>query len=102
VTLSVTGNQISCHFLSYAWSNGTGENEVVDWTVSFGKGRIYVTMLGHLWKGKPDRAMRCVGFQTLLIRGAEWAGTGETTYPIPGDFPTAEQIRARSARANQQ
>ena len=28
----------------------------------------YTTMLGHLWKNGPETAMRCVGFQTLLIR----------------------------------
>ena len=79
--------------LSYAYSKDTGENEVMDWVIPFGKGRVYVTMLGHLWKGRPDTAMRCIGFQTLLIRGCEWAATGEVTYPVPDDFPTATEIR---------
>jgi len=25
-------------------------NEVMDWVIPYGKGRVYVTMLGHLWK----------------------------------------------------
>ena len=64
----------------------------MDWVIPYGKGRVYTTMLGHLWKDGPDTAMRCVGFQTLLIRGCEWAATGKvTTYPIPKDFPTARR-----------
>ena len=28
-------------------------------------------------------AMKDAGFQALLIRGVEWAGTGETFYKLP-------------------
>jgi hypothetical protein len=73
--------------LTYAWSKDVDENEPMDWVVPFGKGRVYTTMLGHLWKNGPDTAMRCVGFQTLLLRGAEWAATGKVTIPIPPNFP---------------
>ena len=66
----------------------------MDWVIPYGKGRVYTTMLGHLWKNGPETAMRCVGFQTLLIRGVEWAASGKVTYPIPADFPTASEIRA--------
>ncbi|NLX99578.1 MAG: ThuA domain-containing protein [Rhodopirellula sp.] len=79
--------------LTYAYSKDSGDNEVMDWAVPYDKGRIYVTMLGHLWKNGPDSAMRCVGFQTMLIRGCEWAATGKVTYPVPKDFPTAREIR---------
>jgi len=75
--------------LSYAYSKDTGDNEVMEWVIPFGRGRVYVTMLGHLWKGKPDTAVRCLGFQTTLIRGCEWAATGNVTYPMPEGFPTA-------------
>jgi hypothetical protein len=47
--------------------------------IHYGKGRVYTTM-------------RCVGFQTILIRGVEWATTGRVTYPVPKDFPTASQV----------
>jgi type 1 glutamine amidotransferase len=79
--------------LTYAWAADTKENEVMDWVVPYGKGRVYTTMLGHLWKNGPDTALRCIGFQTLFIRGVEWAATGRVTYPIPKDFPTANEIR---------
>ena len=81
--------------LTYAWSKDIDENEPMDWVIPYGKGRVYTTMLGHLWKNGPDTTMRCVGFQTLLIRGVGWAATGRVTYPIPKDFPTATEIRTR-------
>ena len=83
--------------LTYANSKDTGDNEVMDWVIPFGKGRVYVTMLGHLWRNGLDTALRCVGFQTMLIRGCEWAATGRVTYPIPEDVPTASEIRLSSA-----
>ncbi len=83
------------HILTYAWSKDVNENEPMDWVIPYGKGRVYTTMLGHLWKNGPDTTMRCVGFQTLLIRGTEWAATGRVTYSIPSDFPTATEIRTR-------
>jgi type 1 glutamine amidotransferase len=81
--------------LTYAFSRDTKENEVMDWVVPYGKGRVYTTMLGHLWKNGPDTAMRCAGFQTLLVRGAEWAATGSVTSAIPDDFPSSSEIRLR-------
>jgi hypothetical protein len=79
--------------LTYAWSKDTKENEPMDWVVPYGKGRVYTTMLGHLWKNGPDTAMRCIGFQTMLIRGCQWAATSKVTYPVPKNFPTAKEIR---------
>jgi len=35
--------------------------------------------------------MKCVGFQTTLNRGTEWAATGKVTQPVPGEFPGAEK-----------
>ena len=78
---------------SYAYSKDTGDNEVMDWVVPYGQGRVYTTMLGHLWKDGPDTALRCVGFRTLLIRGCQWAATGAVTYPVPADFPTDSEFK---------
>ena len=82
--------------LTYAYSKDTKQNEVMDWVVPYGKGRVYTTMLGHLWKNGPDTAMRGVGFQTMFIRGVEWAATGSVSYAVPEDFPTTTQIKLRS------
>ena len=83
--------------LTYAFSRDSKQNEVMDWVIPYGKGRVYTTMLGHLWKNGPDTAMRCVGFQTLLVRGVEWAASGKVKYPIPGDFPSATEVRLQPA-----
>lgn len=84
--------------LTYAWSKDANENEPMDWVIPYGKGRVYTTMLGHLWKDKPDTALRCAGFQTLFVRGVEWAATGKVTLPAPADFPTETEASLRTMR----
>lgn len=68
--------------------NGSGTNEPMAWVIPYGKGRVFTTVLGHTM-GTETVAARCVGFQTLLTRGAEWAATGKVTLPIPNHFPSA-------------
>ena len=70
---------------------GTGTNEPLIWVIPYGKGRVFTTLLGHVM-GNDSTAIRCVGFQTVLSRGAEWAATGQVTIPIPANFPTADTI----------
>ena len=82
--------------LTYAWSKDTQQNEVMDWVIPYGRGRVYTTMLGHLWKDKPDTALRCAGFQTLFVRGVEWSATGAVTHPVPNDFPTESAASLRA------
>ena len=60
-------------------------------TLSFGKGRIFHTTLGHDVNG-----MSCVGFVTTLQRGAEWAATGKVTQKVPASFPTAQTVSYRA------
>lgn len=83
--------------LTYARDEALKENEPMDWVRTFGQGRVYVTMLGHTWKNEePNNPnLHCVGFQTLFLRGVEWAATGAVTVPLPPDFPTAEKISVR-------
>ncbi len=73
---------------------GTGEHEPVLFTVNYGKGRVFHTTLGHV-KEPPLPAVECVGFIVTFQRGAEWAATGEVTQKVPGDFPTATEVRMR-------
>jgi type 1 glutamine amidotransferase len=87
------GPAVNLTVLTCAYSKDTGDHEVMDWVVRYGKGRVYTTMLGHLWKNGSDKNLRCVGFQTILIRGTEWAATGGVTHPVPEDFPTATEVR---------
>jgi uncharacterized protein len=58
------------------------KHEPVVWVASYGKGRVYENVLGH-----DVAAMKgSVGFQTLLIRGVEWAATGEVKTPVPAEL----------------
>jgi type 1 glutamine amidotransferase len=75
------------HILATAYSKGTNVNEPMIWTVSYGKGRVFHTPMGHDVNG-----MRCVGFLATLQRGTEWAATGAVTLPLPENFPTDKRI----------
>ena len=74
------------------WTPVKGSNHyepMVLWR-NYGKGRVFHCVIGHF-----DYSMECVGFITLLQRGAEWAVTGAVTQAIPADFPTAGKISVR-------
>jgi type 1 glutamine amidotransferase len=73
--------------LATAFSKGTKVHEPMIWTVSYGKGRVFHTPMGH-----DANAMRCWGFAGTLTRGTEWAATGAVTVPLPKEFPTAEKL----------
>ena len=79
--------------LSYAKDNETTINWPVEWIVKYGKGNVYNSSMGHLWKGETyPISYRCVGFQTVLIRAVEWLATSKVTYEVPENFPTEEMI----------
>ncbi|HSB15550.1 MAG TPA: ThuA domain-containing protein [Bryobacteraceae bacterium] len=53
---------------------GTGKDEPIAWTVSFGKGRVFHTTNGH-----DLRAINTWGFLTTFARALEWVATGDVT-----------------------
>jgi len=85
------------HLLATAFDDkskgGTGEQEPMIWTVTYGKGRVFHTPMGHA-----EPAMHCWGFIGTLRRGTEWAATGTVTQELPKEFPTAEKTSSLSAK----
>jgi raffinose synthase len=74
--------------LSYAYDTATNKTWPVEWIMKYGKGNVYNSSMGHLWKGDIYPIQyRCIGFQTTLIRTIEWLADGKVTYPLPANFP---------------
>jgi len=90
--------------LSSAFSDpanrGAGHEEPILMVISYGKGRIFHTTMGH-----DLAALNCMGFMTTYQRGTEWVATGKVTQKVRADLPTEERqaresstIRRRAGR----
>jgi len=84
----------SFHVLATAWDDhslyrqserqpleGPGAAEPMLWTVNYGKGRVFVTALGH-----DTDAMKNTGFAVTLARGTEWVASEKVTIPVPPEL----------------
>jgi len=80
--------------LATAKSDTSHQDEPILMTISYGKGRVFHTTMGH-----DVESMKDVGFVTTLNRGAEWAATGRVTIPIPAAFPTTDKVSVWSPSA---
>jgi uncharacterized protein len=56
---------------------GPSQDEPLIWTVAYGAGRVFATMLGN-----DMRATGTPGFIATFVRGTEWAATGAVTIPL--------------------
>ncbi|MBL4884947.1 MAG: ThuA domain-containing protein [Planctomycetaceae bacterium] len=75
-------------------TRGSGEVEPILMVLEYGKGRIFHTTLGH-----DVTALDCIGFQTTLQRGTEWAATEKVTLnDVPANFPDAAKSSSRSSK----
>jgi type 1 glutamine amidotransferase len=90
------------HVLATAWDDhalyngkakqpvpGAGLDQPMLWTVDYGKGRVFVTALGHDGAAVANQA-----FITTFTRGAEWAATGAVTIAPPPEMRLEQRIAA--------
>ena len=87
---SLRGPALDMTVLATAWSEKSQRHEPMIMTIMYGQGRVFHTPMGHA-----DYSMQCAGFQATLVRGAEWAATGDVTIPIPDDFPSEDSVSSR-------
>lgn len=79
--------------LATAWSEpskdpkNTGKHEPMVWVTTYGKGRVYHNALGHDVPAMENSPV----FQALLVRGVEWAATGDAKSKPPAELkPTGK------------
>lgn len=78
--------------LSWAEDPATRTRWPIEWTVAYGKGRVYNSTFGHVWRGESDPpGMCCAGFQTILVRALQWLARRPVDFPVPPDFPSETQ-----------
>jgi len=69
---------------------GSGKDEPMLMAISYGKGRVFHTTLGH-----DVNAMSSVDFVLTFQRGVEWAATGSVSLKAPADFPGLNAVSYR-------
>ena len=75
---SLRGPAKALTVLGHGLSDETREQEPLLMAISFGKGRVFHTTLGH-----HVEALDGLGFQVTFARGTEWAASGKVTQPAP-------------------
>ncbi len=85
------------HVIGSAYSSsekkGTDENEPVVVTTKYGKGRGLYLVLGH-----NKATMQNNAWKTLLLRGTEWAATGDVSIQVQGPWPATADIAESQSR----
>ena len=84
---------VLCTAYSSPESKGSGKDEPVAVTTKYGKGRGFYLVLGH-----NKATMRNRAWQTLLLRGAQWAAGREVTIPAQKPWPQTESIANRQSK----
>jgi Uncharacterized protein conserved in bacteria len=72
-------------------NNGTGRDEPQLMVLTYGKGRVFHTTMGH-----DVSALSSVDFVVTFQRGTQWAANGTVTQNVPSDFPSAGNVSYRA------
>jgi len=88
--------RILCEAFSSKDARGSGRTEPVVICTEFGKGRCFYNILGH-----DATTMQNTAWQSLMLRGTEWAATGKVTIAIPDDWPSASEKESAGYRWRQ-
>ncbi|HZL11289.1 MAG TPA: ThuA domain-containing protein [Prolixibacteraceae bacterium] len=82
--------------LSYARDEKYKLNFPVEWVISYGKGRVYNSSLGHFWKDQENpEGLRCAAFQTEMHRAIQWLAKRKVDHNVPADFPGTKNVSLR-------
>lgn len=85
--------------LSFAKDPETKLNFPIEWVVAYGKGRVYNSTFGHLWKDQAEpTGLECAGFQTVFQRALQWLAGKEPDNARPADFPGEDKPSLRPFR----
>jgi hypothetical protein len=74
---------------------GSGVDEPLLMVLTYGKGRIFHSAIGH-----DVLALSSVDDVVTLQRGVEWAATGKVTQKVPTTFPDANTVAYRADLAS--
>ena len=58
--------------------------------------RVNLVEEGEQFEVEPLARFNSVAFIETLLRGTEWAATGDVKRAVPDDFPTADTISVRA------
>lgn len=76
--------------LSYAQGADTTLNFPTEWVVNYGKGKVYCSVYGHLWKNQEwPPSMRCAAFQQTMVRALQWLSGNRVAHKVDSNFPTS-------------
>ncbi|GAA3628384.1 hypothetical protein GCM10022397_12560 [Flavivirga jejuensis] len=90
------GTTENLEVISYARDPKTKLNFPMEWTVKFGRGKVYSSTYGHLWKNQEwPPGMRCAAFQQSMVRALQWLSGNVVDNHIEADFPTSKSVVLR-------